>query len=117
LSVTAEAGLGDHKSCTNSAGTSCGSPVEGYLMSGRRFESKPIGLYGGIVSSPYFIYHIDKVLSAVPREMSVHFDLIVVRENCCDQGDTFVCGKTGVDEPLPGWRFTAQGSAVELAST
>jgi len=62
----------------------------------------------------HLVYHIDKCLGIIPREISGHFDLVVVREDCCDQKGALVCGKGVVDEPFPDWRFAARERAVRL---
>jgi len=51
----------------------------------------------------YFINCVNKGLSIIPREFSDRFNLIEVRENCSDQGDTVVRGESAADQLFPGW--------------
>jgi hypothetical protein len=51
----------------------------------------------------HLIYHIDKGLGIVPREVPNDFDLIAVREDLRDQRDAFVSGEAVTDQPFPSW--------------
>lgn len=69
------------------------------------------------LAKTYFIHHIDKVLSIIPRKMLHHLNLISVRKNRCDQRDAFMCGDCLADKPFPGWIFTAHNKIVKLVNT
>ena len=60
------------------------------------------------------VYHIDKCLCIASSETFDHFNLIMVQEDCSDQGDALVCGEGLGNQPLPGWVFTARKKAVKL---
>ena len=53
------------------------------------------------------VYHIDKGLGIVLREVANHLNLIVVREDCCDYGDALIPSEGITDQPFPGWYSTA----------
>lgn len=54
------------------------------------------------------IYHIDKSLGIVLREVANHLNLTVVREDRCDYGDALIRSEGMADQPLPGWYSTAE---------
>ena len=51
----------------------------------------------------YLVYHIDKGLGIVSGKMLDHLNLIIVQEDCCDQGNALFCGEGTADQPFPGW--------------
>lgn len=61
----------------------------------------------------YTAYHIDKGLGIVPREVFDHLSLVIVQEDCCDQGDAFFCGGSMADQQLPSWVLTVCERAVK----
>ena len=61
----------------------------------------------------HIVYHIDKGLSIISREISDHVDAITVREDGHYQSDAFLCGKRIADQPFPDWDVTAHEKAVK----
>ena len=106
LLVTAEAGLGDRKSCTQRANTSCESVARGYPTPNRQSAEVGVGvnlliLWRRESAETCLVFHINKSLGIVSREVSGHLGLIAVREDCRDQRYVLVCRQGGVDELLP----------------
>ena len=64
----------------------------------------------------YLIYCIDKRLSIIPRELSDDFNLIMVREDRADQGDTLMRNESVGDQLFPGWIFTAYEQVLTLTN-
>ena len=64
----------------------------------------------------YLVYHVDKGLAVIPREVSNHLNLNVVREDRCDQRDALICGESTAGQPFPGWKFTACEETVKSTS-
>ena len=52
-------------------------------------------------ASTYPVYRVDKALGIVPKAISDHLDLIVVREDCRDKRDALVRGKCMAGQSLP----------------
>ena len=64
----------------------------------------------------YLVYHINKVLGIVTRNLFNHLDLIVIQEHFRDQRDPIVCGKSMISQLFPDWTFTAREKAVKLVN-
>ena len=62
----------------------------------------------------HFVYHVNKGLSIISREMSDHLDLIAVREDGRYQGGALVRGKGIADQPVPGGEVAIRKNRVKL---
>ena len=61
----------------------------------------------------HLVYHIDKVLGIVPRELSDPPDLIAIREDCSNQRDAAVYGKGITNQLFPRWMFAGCKKIVD----
>jgi len=61
----------------------------------------------------YLVYDIDKVLGIVSREVLDHLNLVAVREDTRDKGNSFVRGEGMADQPFPGWTPAARKKTVK----
>ena len=64
----------------------------------------------------YHVYCVDEGLRIVPRELSGHLNLIVVREDHRDQRDALVRGEGMTDQLFPGRDFTAYEEPVKFTN-
>ena len=64
----------------------------------------------------YLVYHINKVLGIVPSELPDPLDLVVIREDRCDQRDAAVYGKGMTGQLLPRWMFAGCEKIVNSAN-
>ena len=60
------------------------------------------------VCGTYHVYHVDKVLSIVPRESLDHLDLIAIQEDGHYERDAIMRGNSMADQPFPGRRVTSR---------
>jgi len=60
----------------------------------------------------YLVYYINKFLGIIPRELSDHFNLVVVREDLRDQRLALVRGEGIVDQLFPDRVFAMHGEVA-----
>jgi hypothetical protein len=119
--VILEARLDGRKFCIKSPGTSCGAVIPGYSTPGRQGVKVLAGVNRPVPqrsesASIYLVYHVDEILSIVPREHLDHLNLITVRKYFRDQRDALGRGEGVANQPLPSWIFTVHGKAIELTN-
>ena len=61
----------------------------------------------------HLIYHINKRLGIVSRELSGHLDLTMGREDRCDKRYALMCGEGATDQLFPSRVFTVHDEAVK----
>lgn len=61
----------------------------------------------------YLGYHINKDLGVVSRQVPDHLNLIAIREDPCNQGNSLVRGEGTANQPFPCWAFTSNEKTVE----
>ena len=110
-----------HKFCIKSPGTSCGAVIPDHPIPSRQGVKIWAGFNRPVPqrsksASIYLVYHVDEILSIVPREHLDHLNLITVREYFRDQRDALGRGEGGADQLLPSWIFTVHGKAIELTN-
>ena len=119
LGVILEAELRGHRSCTKNADTSCGYPVGGYPnspTSNRQGADVLAGFSGERNVNTCLVYHINKSLRIVSREIFKHLDLITIREDDLYQIDALIRGKDMSDQLFPGRKVAIHEEEVRLAS-
>ena len=61
----------------------------------------------------YLIHRVDECLSIVVNETPNHLNLIVIRENLCDESGVLICGESTTDQLFPGRQFAVRQTAVK----
>ena len=62
----------------------------------------------------YLVYHVNKGLGIISREMSDHLNLITVREDGRYQRSAFVHRKGIADQPFPSGKIATHEDTVKL---
>jgi hypothetical protein len=56
----------------------------------------------------YHVYHVDKVLGIIPREIFNRLDLIMIQEGSRYQRVALMRGKCVAEQLFPGWNVTSR---------
>ena len=61
----------------------------------------------------YLIYHIDKCLRIIPKEIANHSDMVAIGEDGCYERRALMRGKGVVDQLFQSWNVTACDHTVK----
>ena len=80
----------------------------------QRFETLLSGPWRKIGSVQCFIYHIDKGLCVVPKEVVDRVTLVFTREDRLDQGGKFMRSERASDQTSTGWSVEVKGEEERI---